>query len=102
MKRLLLPLLIAGTLSPHAPAQITDWDPGSSYTTKSPDEGAQKGVKLTDIKSDLQRRYGGQMLDARRINENAYEIVWETGRGERIVLTVDAKTGRVLSQRDAR
>lgn len=99
MKRLILPLLLAGFLSAPALAQLKGWDPSSSYTTKPARDARESGAKsLSDIKSDLKSRYGGKMLDARLANNDTYQIIWETGRGERKQLEVDARTGRVIHE----
>ena len=45
-------------------------------------------------------RYGGYQVDANLYNRDrgqVYVIDWMTDKGERIQVTVDAKTGRILS-----
>ena len=102
MKRIILSICIAALVTPALPAQVTGWSPGQSYTSGG---GSQKrctnsGKPLKEIKSDLQRRYGGKMLDTGYTNGqcDTLRITWETGQGSRITLMVDAQTGRVKQE----
>jgi hypothetical protein len=61
-------------------------------------EWAQREVSLPDILRDLRERYGGQHLDAQRAG-SVYRISWLTDDGRRLMIEVDAATGRPLSVR---
>ncbi|MBB34003.1 MAG: hypothetical protein CME88_13180 [Hirschia sp.] len=53
------------------------------------------------IRQQLVQRYGGDMTDADMYVEGSryfYTIRWTTRRGERLKLTVDARSARVLSE----
>ncbi|MBI1360917.1 MAG: hypothetical protein GC155_11620 [Alphaproteobacteria bacterium] len=58
----------------------------------------QREVSLSEILRRLQSQYGGQHLDARREGDR-YVISWITGEGRRLVIEVDAATGRTISVR---
>jgi hypothetical protein len=58
----------------------------------------QREVPLSDILRDLRGQYGGQHLDAQKVG-GRYRISWITGDGRRLVIEVDAATGRTISVR---
>ena len=75
---------------------------GNSFTADEARTARDKGdvVPLREIFRRLKNRYGGYQVDANLYNRDrnqVYEIDWMTGKGERIRVIVDAKTGRVLS-----
>ena len=95
---LLLGLMIA-TSSLNAEAQGRF---GSSFSADQAKSARDKGdiVPLGTIFQKLKRKYGGYQVDANLYNRNGnpvYVIDWMTGKGERLRITVNARTGRVLS-----
>ncbi|MEM9938097.1 MAG: PepSY domain-containing protein [Pseudomonadota bacterium] len=74
---------------------------GNSFTADEARQARDRGavVPLKDIFRDLKKRHGGYQIDANlynRGNRQVYVIDWMTGKGERIRVEVDAKTGRVI------
>lgn len=89
--------LTAFALPAHAQGQ---W--GNSFTADEARNARDKGdvMPLRDIFRRLESRYGGYQVDANLYNRDrgqVYVVDWMTGKGERIRVTVDAKTGRILS-----
>ena len=89
--------LIAAGLPAHSQGQ---W--GNSFTADQARDARDKGdvVPLRDIFRRLKERYGGYQVDANLYNRDrgqVYVIDWMTEKGERMRITVDAKTGRTLS-----
>jgi uncharacterized membrane protein YkoI len=87
---------LLGLASP-AQAQWSD-----SFTAGEARTARDKGdvVPLRDIFRQLRRRYGGYQIDANLYNRGSrqvYVIDWMTGKGERLRVTVDARTGRIQS-----
>jgi len=75
---------------------------GNSFTADQARDARDKGnvVPLRDIFRRLKSRYGGYQLDANLYNRGGgqvYVIDWQTDKGERLRITVDAQTGRILS-----
>ncbi len=98
MKRFILSICLVALVSPVTIAQVSGWQPGSSFDTKEARDARKNGAKpLSEIKASLKAKYGGKMLDATFTNSqrDTYRILWETGQGQRIKLEVDAATGRV-------
>lgn len=58
----------------------------------------EREVPLSSILRDLRGKYGGQHLDAQKMGDT-YRISWITGDGRRLVIEVDAATGRTISVR---
>ena len=94
-------ILLAFAAVQH-PALAQDW--GNTFTPNQARDAREDGdIKpLRDIIRSLESREGGQYLNARlagRGTDNpTYIIDWEKD-GRRLVFTVDAKTGRILSRR---
>lgn len=89
-------MLLAGPLAP-AQAQWSD-----SFTAGEARNARDQGrtVPLRDIFRQLRQRYGGYQIDANLYNRGGrqvYVIDWMSGKGERLRVTVDARTGRILS-----
>ena len=81
-------------------AQDQAQDQGQRPPDRPPDRPPERPreVPLTDILRNLRGQYGGQHLDAQRSGEN-YVIPWLSRDGRRMVVVVDAATGRVVSVR---
>jgi len=77
---------------------------GSSFDAGQAREAVKDGrtVPLAEIKQRLQSRYGGSMTDAdlysRGGGNSEYVIKWIDRDGRRLIITVDAKTGRILQE----
>lgn len=99
MKSIVIALLLGGLTVPVAQAQWSqnNWSPSQAR------DAVKKGdiKSLSDIYSGLRKRYGGKALDAQLRNGDTYQIRWETGGGRVLDLEVDARTGRVMSERGA-
>lgn len=101
MKTLATILLFAAIAAVATPAHAQgQW--GNSFTADEARDARDKGdvVPLRTIFNQLKNRYGGYQIDANLFNRErrqVYVIDWMTGKGERIRVTVDAKTGRTLS-----
>lgn len=75
---------------------------GNSFTADQARDARQQGmtVPLRDIFRRLKSQHGGHQIDANLYNRDrgqVYVIDWMTEKGERIQITVDAKTGRTVS-----
>lgn len=95
-----------------SPCALAQEGPGSSWAAggagerglrglsgpQSGEEGAGREAALPDILRSLRARYGGQHLDASRIG-SVYRISWLTEDGRRLMIEVDAATGRAVSVR---
>lgn len=89
--------LTAFALPAHAQGQ---W--GNSFTADEARDARDKGdvMPLREIFRRLKSRFGGYQVDANLYNRDrgqVYVVDWMTDKGERIRVTVDAKTGRILS-----
>ncbi len=95
---LLMFLAMATTAVPTlAQAQL-----GNSFTADQARDARDKGnvVPLRDIFRQLKRQYGGYQVDANLYNRDGgqvYVIDWMTEKGERLRITVNAQTGRIIS-----
>ena len=94
---LALSAVAIATVPAHSQGQ---W--GNSFTADEAREARDRGdlMPLRDIFQRLKRRYGGYQIDANLFNrdrDQVYVIDWMTDKGERMRITVDAKTGRTLS-----
>ena len=91
-------LALAMTAVPNlAQAQL-----GNSFTAGEARDARDKGnvVPLRDIFRQLKRQYGGYQVDANLYNRGGgqvYVIDWMTEKGERLRITVNAQTGRIIS-----
>ena len=91
-------LALAMTVVPSlAQAQL-----GNSFTADQARDARDKGnvMPLRDIFRQLKRQYGGYQVDANLYNRNGgqvYVIDWMTEKGERLRITVNARTGRIIS-----
>ena len=75
---------------------------GNSFTADEARDARDKGdvMALRDIFRRIKNRFGGYQVDANLYNRDSdqvYVVDWMTGKGERIRVTADAKTGRILS-----
>ncbi len=101
MKKILAILLIAALSAAPLPV-MAQGQYGNSFSADEARDARDKGsvVPLRDIFRRLKDRYGGYQVDANLYNRDrgqVYVIDWMTDKGERIRVTVDAKTGRILS-----
>ena len=75
---------------------------GNSFTADQARDARDKGdvVPLRNIFRQLKSRYGGYQVDANLYNRGGgqvYVIDWMTEKGERLRITVNAQTGRIIS-----
>ncbi|MFN3212281.1 MAG: PepSY domain-containing protein [Henriciella sp.] len=101
MKKTAAIIALAALTAAALPAQAQDRF-GNSFTADEARDARDKGdvVPLRDIFRRLKSRFGGYQVDANLYNRDSgqvYVIDWMTEKGERIRVTVDAKTGRILS-----
>ncbi len=97
--RLAFVILALTALSFGSPAASAQGQWGNSFD-RSDSQREQANVPLGQIFQQLKRRYGGYQIDAslrNRGGKQVYIIDWMTGKGERKTITVDAKSGRILS-----
>ena len=101
MKMIAAILLSAALLTAPLPA-LGQGQFGNSFTADEARDARDKGnvVPLRDIFRRLKRQYGGYQVDANLYNRNGgqvYVIDWMSDKGERMRITVDAQTGRIVS-----
>jgi hypothetical protein len=77
---------------------------GQRFDAEQPRERAsdRQRTPLLEVVQRLERRVGGQMLDARVVESGQgemYVIKWLTDDGRKIEFLVDAQTGAILDQR---
>jgi hypothetical protein len=92
LRRTLISLFAAAALAGPSLAQI----PRSQWAPE-----AQKGdreVPFSQIQRDLKQEYGGQLLDVSK-DGGRYIVSWIDGSGRRLVIEVDAQSGRTISVR---
>ncbi|MEM7766436.1 MAG: PepSY domain-containing protein [Pseudomonadota bacterium] len=93
-------LASAGMVSPAVSAQGY----GSSFDAGEAREAVKDGrtVPLARIRQQLQGRYGGSMTDAnlysRGNGKSEYTIKWIDRDGRRMIIVVDAQSGRVIRE----
>jgi len=101
MKKIAILLAFIALTMTALPAQSQGkW--GNSFTADEARNARDKGsvLPLRDIFRRLKGRYGGYQVDANLYNRDSgqvYVIDWMTDKGERMRITIDAKTGRTLS-----
>ena len=102
-------IAIAASSPAHAQfGPAASWSDGSHSAKRSVSQSearnaVQDGRALPShvIREKLAKRYGGDLTDADMYVEKGryfYNIKWTTRRGERLRLTVDARTARVVSE----
>ncbi|MEP1143864.1 MAG: hypothetical protein ABJH52_09095 [Henriciella sp.] len=101
MKKIAILLALAAITATTLPAQ-SQGRLGNSFSADEARDARDKGnvVPLRDIFRRLKGRYGGYQVDANLYNRDrgqVYVIDWMTDKGQRMRITVDAKTGRTLS-----
>jgi uncharacterized membrane protein YkoI len=92
-------LILLGVAFGPAPAQAQWADSFSAGEARTARDKGQV-VPLRDIFRQLRQRHGGYQIDANlydRGGRQVYIIDWMTGKGRRLQVTVDARTGRILS-----
>ncbi|MDZ4761684.1 MAG: hypothetical protein SGJ21_11480 [Alphaproteobacteria bacterium] len=100
-RRVLIPVLAALLMAAPVTAQQSTWAPEGRDRDRDRDRGGferQDEVPLSSILRDLRMRYGGQHLDTQQMG-GRYVISWITEDGRRLVIEVDASSGRTLSVR---
>ena len=101
MKKIVAILALTAILSAPLPA-VAQGQLGNSFTADQARDARDRGkvVPLRDIFRRLKNRYGGYQVDANLYNRDdgqVYVIDWMTDKGERMRITVDAQSGRILS-----
>lgn len=95
IRTVLLALLVAAATVSTAAAQRfprNDWAPQQGGDPR------EAMVPFSQIQRDLRDRFGGELVDASLFGD-VYEVTWVTRDGRRILIVVDARTGRVISTR---
>lgn len=64
----------------------------------APQQDEARRIPFAQIERDLRGRFGGELIDVND-GRDVYIVSWITGDGRRIVVEVDARTGRILSTR---
>ena len=104
MKRTLALLAVLGLM--HAPTALTqgqDQGWGNQFSPGEAREAVKEGrtVPLSRIFQSLKRQYGGYQLGANLYSQDSggaiYIIDWLTDDGRKVVVTVDAQTGAIIS-----
>jgi hypothetical protein len=96
MKRLLANVAaVAIAVSAWVPLAVAQQFPRSAW---APQESRNRDVPLNEVLRDLRDQHGGQHLDASK-REGRYIISWITEDGRRLVIEVDASTGKTTSVR---
>ncbi len=99
--RVVLGFLLVGVGIPAARPAHAQW----TYVQWSGGASSDRLIPLEDVFAMLQKRYTGEDLGAakRQGHDGAplYEIKWLTQDGRKLVFTVDARSGSVLSTRGA-
>ena len=95
-------LLLVIMLACAAPYALAQNGPGHSFSADQAKTARDRGdiVPLGSIFRKLKARYGGYQIDANLYNRQGgqiYVIDWMTAKAERLQITVDARTGRILS-----
>lgn len=99
MKKTALSVLFAAMLCSTLPAAPQQWDRNSLDDVRKAREQGDT-YPTSKIFARLKREYGGYQIDAKpetRNDRRIYVIDWHSGKGERMRIIVDAKTGRTLS-----
>jgi uncharacterized membrane protein YkoI len=92
-------VLLLGVLASLATAPVhAQFFPRSNWAPREDRAQEQREVPLGQVLRELRREYGGQHLDAEK-SDGRYVISWITDDGRRLVIEVDAATGRTLSVR---
>lgn len=97
IRRTFSALIVASLLASGAPA-IAQGFPGDRWAPRDDRGRAGQDVPLGQILQNLRNQYGGQHLDARRQGD-VYQIIWLAQDGRRMVIEVDAHSGRTISVR---
>ncbi len=101
MKRLLL-CVILFTCADMLLAAQAQGRSGTACSAEQAKQARDKGAILSwgSILRNLKKRYGGYQIDAKLFDREGgpvYVIDWMTGKGERVRIRVNARTGRILS-----
>lgn len=91
-------LIIAVAALLATPAAVSQQFRGNSWAPQSNDSRQTDEVPFERIKRDLERRLGGEMLQSNR-RGNRHVIIWLDRDDNRLEIEVDARSGRVISER---
>lgn len=94
------PLVLALCVALAAPAALAQgW--GHSFSPERPrgEDPQGENKSLAEIKRIVERRYGGYLRREPRQSGNTYVLDWVDRDGNVLVITVDARTGNILSAR---
>lgn len=94
LRRTLISFLAAAVLAGPAFAQI----PRSQWAPEEQKGDRGREVPFAQIQRELKQEYGGQLLDVSK-EGNRYVVSWIDGNGRRLVIEVDAQSGRTISVR---
>lgn len=89
-------------IAPFEAALAQSFEPSWRPAQLAPDrprEAVRGGrqVSLEQVVANLRREHGGRMVDADQYGDPPiYRIIWLTEDGRRLVIEVDARTGRIL------
>ena len=92
-------IMLAAALA--APVAVSQQFPGNSWAADNDQSQRGDEVPFEQIKRNLERRHGGQMLQSNRRGDR-HIIVWLDRNDSRLEIQVDARSGRVLSERGNR
>ncbi len=81
-----------------APVAVSQQFQGNNWAPQSDERRSSDEVPFEQIKRDLERRLGGQMLQSNRRGDR-HIIVWLDRNDSRLEIQVAARDGRILSQR---
>ena len=93
LRRTFITLLAAAALVAPALAQV----PRSQWAPEQKEDSGRE-VPFGQIQRGLKQQYGGQLLDVSK-DGGRYIVSWIDGDGRRLVIEVDASSGRTISVR---
>jgi uncharacterized membrane protein YkoI len=94
LRRTVISLIAAAALAGPALAQI----PRSQWAPEEQKGDRGREVPFSQIQRELKQEYGGQLLDVSK-DGGRYIVSWIDGNGRRLVIEVDAQSGRTISVR---
>jgi len=98
LRRTLISLLAAAALAgPALTASASAQVPRSQWAPEQKDDRGRE-VPFNQIQRELKQQYGGQLLDVSK-DGGRYIVSWIDGNGRRLVIEVDAQSGRTISVR---
>ena len=94
-------VIISLVLLAAAPSVVAQEFRGNSWAPQSNEQQRGNEVPFEQIKRDLERRHGGQMLQSNRRGD-MHVITWLDRNDNRLEIRVDARDGRIISERGNR